>query len=103
MQAIENSHGEQRDYSQDDAIDGIKVPLQLPPLLRPTSQSVLSRKVTFVSSSIAVPRRGKLDLEKIRASLDTPCPHCGHSITPEQRTHVDTEHLECPSCHARCA
>lgn len=44
----------------------------------------------------AMRRRGKLDLEKIRASLNTPCPHCGHSITQEERTHVDTEHLECP-------
>src|SRR5215469_8025508 len=48
-----------------------------------------------------MPRRGKLDLEKIRASLNTPCPHCGHSITPEERTHVDTEHLECPQCKKR--
>jgi len=28
--------------------------------------------------------RGKLDLEKIRASLNTPCPHCSHSIKPEE-------------------
>ena len=28
-------------------------------------------------------------------------PHCGHSITPEERTHVETEHLECPKCHQR--
>src|SRR5215469_1187608 len=32
------------------------------------------------------------------SSLNTPCPHCGHSITPEERTHVDTDHLECPQC-----
>src|SRR5262245_20505130 len=38
---------------------------------------------------------------RIRASLDTPCPHCGHSITPEERTHVDTKHLECPQCKKR--
>jgi hypothetical protein len=36
-----------------------------------------------------VPRRGKLDLERIRASLNTPCPQCGHNITPEKRTQVD--------------
>lgn len=48
-----------------------------------------------------MPRRSKLDLAKIRASLNTPCPHCGHSITPEERTHVDTEHLECPKCRKR--
>ena len=46
-------------------------------------------------------RRGRLDLAKIRASLNTLCPHCGHSITPEERTHVDTEHLECPLCKKR--
>lgn len=43
----------------------------------------------------------KLDLENIRASLNTPCPRCGHSITPEERTHVDTENLECPQCRKR--
>jgi len=48
-----------------------------------------------------MPRRGKLDLEKIRASLATECPYCGHSITPAERTHIDTEHLECPRCHRR--
>jgi ribosomal protein S27AE len=45
-----------------------------------------------------MPRRGKLDLERIRASLNTICPHCGHSITPAERMHVDTEHLQCPKC-----
>ena len=34
--------------------------------------------------------------QKIRASLNTPCRHGGHSITPEERTYVDTEHFECP-------
>ena len=37
-------------------------------------------------------------LSSTTSSLNTPCPHCGHSITPEERTHVDTEHLKCPSC-----
>jgi len=48
-----------------------------------------------------VPARSKLDLEKIRSSLSADCPHCGHSITPAERTHVDTEHLQCPQCHKR--
>jgi DNA-directed RNA polymerase subunit RPC12/RpoP len=48
-----------------------------------------------------MPARRKFDLEKIRASLATDCPHCGHGITPAERTHVDTEHLECPHCHER--
>ena len=45
--------------------------------------------------------RCKIDLEKIRSSVTTECPHCGHSIPLEERTHVDMEHLECPRCHKR--
>ena len=45
-----------------------------------------------------MPRRDELDLAKIFASRNPPCPHCGHSITPEERTHVVTEHLQCPHC-----
>ena len=48
-----------------------------------------------------MPRSSKLDRAKIDASLNTDCPHCGHSITPAERTHIDTEHLECPCCHKR--
>ena len=33
-----------------------------------------------------MPKRGKIDIEKIRASLNTPCPDCGHDITPAERT-----------------
>jgi hypothetical protein len=43
----------------------------------------------------AMPARHKLDLEKIGASLSTDCLHCGHSIAPAERTHIDIEHLEC--------
>ena len=45
-----------------------------------------------------MPRRDELDLAKILASRNPPCPHCGRSITPEERTHIVTEHLECPHC-----
>jgi hypothetical protein len=31
-----------------------------------------------------VPKRGKIDIEKIRASLFTLCHNCGHTITPER-------------------
>src|SRR5713226_223256 len=44
--------------------------------------------------------RSKLDWKKINEALNTICPKCGHSIKPEERTHVDTEHIECPSCHS---
>src|SRR5215471_11425795 len=36
-----------------------------------------------------MPKRSKLDLEKMRASLSTQCPHCGHSITPADTTGIE--------------
>jgi DNA-directed RNA polymerase subunit RPC12/RpoP len=45
-----------------------------------------------------MPRRRAQDIEAIRASLNTNCPHCGHSITPAEREHIDTDHLRCPKC-----
>ena len=48
-----------------------------------------------------MPRRGKRDLEKIRASADVTCPHCGSRIPPERQLRVDWDHLECPGCGKR--
>src|SRR5262249_55054642 len=45
-----------------------------------------------------MPRRGKLDLAKIHASLNATCSHSGASITPEEQKRVDWEHLQCPKC-----
>jgi len=61
--------------------------------IRSSKLALFVRLLCFTCPAVA-----RLDLEKIRASLNTPCPQCGHSITPEERTHVDTEHLECPQC-----
>ncbi len=43
-------------------------------------------------------RRTKLDLEKLRASMDVICPKCGIRIPPERQLRVDWEHLKCPGC-----
>jgi len=45
-----------------------------------------------------MPRRGKFDLEKIRASMNATCPHCGASIPPDQQMRIDFEHMKCPKC-----
>jgi len=45
-----------------------------------------------------VPRRRNSDLEKIRASTNSVCPHCGTCIEPKDYKRVDWEHLECPTC-----
>jgi predicted RNA-binding Zn-ribbon protein involved in translation (DUF1610 family) len=47
---------------------------------------------------IGMPARRKLELKKIRASLNTVCPHCNVSIPPEDQNRVDSEHMKCPSC-----
>jgi predicted RNA-binding Zn-ribbon protein involved in translation (DUF1610 family) len=43
----------------------------------------------------------KLDLEKIRASLDKTCPKCGAIITPDLVKRLDADTLECPKCGER--
>ena len=43
-----------------------------------------------------MPRRGKIDLEIIRASLAIICPHCSASIEPEVQKRLDAETMECP-------
>jgi len=48
-----------------------------------------------------MPRRRNLDLEKLRASLDVACPHCGVRIAPENQLRVDWDQLQCPSCGKR--
>jgi predicted RNA-binding Zn-ribbon protein involved in translation (DUF1610 family) len=48
--------------------------------------------------SAAMPSKQKLNLEKVRASLSTACPKCGHDITPAEVRRVDTTHLKCPAC-----
>ena len=45
-----------------------------------------------------MPKRGKFDIEKIRASLFTLCPNCGHKITPEEMQRLDSERMRCPVC-----
>jgi predicted Zn finger-like uncharacterized protein len=43
-------------------------------------------------------RRGKLDPEKIRASMNATCPHCAASIPPDQQMRIDFERMKCPKC-----
>jgi ribosomal protein S27AE len=45
-----------------------------------------------------VPRSRKINLEKVRAPLNTTCPKCGVTIMPDQVKRVDFERIECPKC-----
>jgi predicted RNA-binding Zn-ribbon protein involved in translation (DUF1610 family) len=42
--------------------------------------------------------RGKIDLQKVLASLNTPCPKCGHLITPAEIKRITWDEIECPAC-----
>jgi predicted RNA-binding Zn-ribbon protein involved in translation (DUF1610 family) len=48
-----------------------------------------------------IPSKPKVDLEIVRASLNTTCPNCGRLITPGEIRRVDSERMECPQCGAR--
>jgi ribosomal protein S27AE len=50
-----------------------------------------------------VPRSRKINLEKALASLNTTCPKCGFTITPDKVKRVDFERIECPKCGERFA
>jgi len=45
-----------------------------------------------------MPTRRKLDPEKIHASMNATCPHCGASIPPDQQMRIDFERMKCPKC-----
>ena len=48
-----------------------------------------------------MPRKQKINLEKVMASLNTVCPKCGCTITPDRIRRIDFERIECPECRAR--
>jgi DNA-directed RNA polymerase subunit RPC12/RpoP len=48
-----------------------------------------------------MPRARKINLEKVRASLDAVCPECGHVIPPAEVRRVDFDRIECPACGER--
>jgi len=45
-----------------------------------------------------MPRKQKIDLEKVRACLDTVCTRCGHRIPPAEVQRIDFTSVRCPAC-----
>jgi len=45
-----------------------------------------------------MPSRKKIDLQKIRASLNLICPICQCEITPGQILRITFEEINCPHC-----
>lgn len=44
--------------------------------------------------------RGKINIEKVRAALNTICTEWGASISPDQIQRIDFERQKCPVCGA---
>jgi predicted RNA-binding Zn-ribbon protein involved in translation (DUF1610 family) len=45
--------------------------------------------------------RGKINLQKILASLNWTCPKCGRVIEPKDIKRVSWDEIECPECGNR--
>jgi predicted RNA-binding Zn-ribbon protein involved in translation (DUF1610 family) len=45
-----------------------------------------------------MPRKQKINLEKVLASLNTLCSKCGYSIPPAETCRLDTQRMKCPKC-----
>jgi predicted RNA-binding Zn-ribbon protein involved in translation (DUF1610 family) len=45
-----------------------------------------------------MPAKKKINLEIVRASLDTICTKCGHRIGPAEIQRVDFTAVKCPKC-----
>jgi predicted RNA-binding Zn-ribbon protein involved in translation (DUF1610 family) len=45
-----------------------------------------------------VPKKQRINLEKVLASLNTICTKCGYSIPPDERCAIDFERILCPKC-----
>jgi len=41
------------------------------------------------------------NLEIVLASLNTVCPKCGYSITPDRIRRIDSQRVQCPECGER--
>jgi hypothetical protein len=42
-----------------------------------------------------MPARKKIDLEKVKASLATPCPQCGYQIPPAEVRRISVTEMRC--------
>jgi predicted RNA-binding Zn-ribbon protein involved in translation (DUF1610 family) len=46
--------------------------------------------------SLKMPRKPKINLEKVKAALNTICTKCGYAIPPDRICRIDSEQIKCP-------
>jgi DNA-directed RNA polymerase subunit RPC12/RpoP len=63
-----------------------------------TASTAVESELPAAAQAGTVPRSRNLNREKVQASLDTPCPKCGFSISPALIRRVDFDRVECPKC-----
>jgi len=47
-----------------------------------------------------MPKRPKINLDKVKASLVTRCAKCGYGIPPAEIRRISTSEIRCPKCGA---
>jgi hypothetical protein len=45
-----------------------------------------------------MPQKPKINLEKVKAALNTLCTKCGYAIPPDRVRRIDFQKVECPEC-----
>jgi predicted RNA-binding Zn-ribbon protein involved in translation (DUF1610 family) len=45
-------------------------------------------------------QKNKINRAKVLGALNTACPSCGRSISPDQVMRIDSERMRCPECGA---
>jgi predicted RNA-binding Zn-ribbon protein involved in translation (DUF1610 family) len=60
-------------------------------------------ELSSLGSRLGMPRKQKINLEKVKAALNTVCAKCGYAIPPDKIRRVNFDQLECPECGQRFA
>ena len=59
------------------------------------------RPSTSHETILPMPKKRKINLERVRASLNTLCAKCGYSMPPQEIRRVTFYEVECPKCGER--
>jgi predicted RNA-binding Zn-ribbon protein involved in translation (DUF1610 family) len=60
-----------------------------------------ARRILHLLMVDPMPKKQKINLEKVQAALNTPCPKCGYAIPPAEIRRVDFDNIRCSKCGER--
>jgi len=64
-----------------------------------TCFALYSPQDVVIVSGVMTPK-GKVNLQRVLASLNTLCTECGYSIAPNEIMRIDFERMKCAKCGA---